>query len=205
METPHRQPALAGSSAPTRRLSQRSCTIASVGANQQFRGASARHWRMTEFSTMTPTPSAAASTPGKQPPALRVHRLGLRVFKIWIVNVADNRHSEHLFGSGEGATPALLLNNTRFAGSSFDFHGSPIAILKGRIIAVLLILLINADSRSDCAAGLPAGAALAALPLVAVSPVEHHLAEPPLCISWRRQGAYAALLLPIGIVVAAAA
>ena len=97
-------------------------------------------------------------------------------------------------------------NNTRFAGSSFDFHGSPIAILKGRIIAVLLILLINVPFLGLVViAGVPAGVALAALPFNAIPSVEHHVAQSALRISGRCQRRLLGTLLPIGIVVAAGA
>ncbi len=69
---------------------------------------------------------------------------GSEYFKIWIVNILLTIITIGIYSAwAKVRRLRYFYNNTRFAGSSFDFHGSPIAILKGRLIAVLLILLIN--------------------------------------------------------------
>lgn len=163
---------------------------------------------MTEFSTMTPTPSAAAaSTPAGNPQRFVFTGSGSEYFKIWIVNVLLTIVTLGIYSAwAKVRRLRYFYNNTRFAGSSFDFHGSPIAILKGRIIAVLLILLINVPILGL----IVLLAYLLALPWLLYRSLRFHLSN----TTWRNlrfaflgdaKGAYAALLLPIGIVVAAAA
>jgi len=165
---------------------------------------------MTEFSTMTPTPTpsaAAASTPAGNPQRFVFTGSGSEYFKIWIVNVLLTIVTLGIYSAwAKVRRLRYFYNNTRFAGSSFDFHGSPIAILKGRIIAVLLILLINVPILGL----IVLLAYLLALPWLLYRSLRFHLSN----TTWRNlrfaflgdaKGAYAALLLPIGIVVAAAA
>ena len=163
---------------------------------------------MTEFSTMTPTPSAAAaSTPAGNPQRFVFTGSGSEYFKIWIVNVLLTIVTLGIYSAwAKVRRLRYFYNNTRFARSSFDFHGSPIAILKGRIIAVLLILLINVPILGL----IVLLAYLLALPWLLYRSLRFHLSN----TTWRNlrfaflgdaKGAYAALLLPIGIVVAAAA
>lgn len=161
---------------------------------------------MTEFSTMTPS-AAAASTPAGNPQRFVFTGSGSEYFKIWIVNVLLTIVTLGIYSAwAKVRRLRYFYNNTRFAGSSFDFHGSPIAILKGRIIAVLLILLINVPILGL----IVLLAYLLALPWLLYRSLRFHLSN----TTWRNlrfaflgdaKGAYAALLLPIGIVVAAAA
>ena len=46
-----------------------------------------------------------------------------------------------------------MYRNTQIAGSSFDYHGSPIAILKGRLIALVLLLAYNYSFQFSLTAG----------------------------------------------------
>jgi uncharacterized membrane protein YjgN (DUF898 family) len=83
------------------------------------------------------------------PPALREERIafsatGSEYFRIWIVNLlltivtlgvysawAKVRRNQYFYAS------------TRLAGSSFEYHGKPMAILRGRVVGVVLLGAYN--------------------------------------------------------------
>ena len=131
---------------------------------------------------------------------------GSEYFKIWIVNVLLTIITIGIYSAwAKVRRLRYFYNNTRFAGSSFDFHGSPIAILKGRIIAVLLIALISVPFVGVLALLLYFGA----LPWLLYRSMRFHLAN----TSYRNvrfaflgdaAGAYKALLLPLAAVIVAA-
>lgn len=131
---------------------------------------------------------------------------GSEYFKIWIVNVLLTIVSIGIYSAwAKVRRLRYFYNNTRLAGSSFDFHGSPIAILKGRIIAVLLIALTNVPYVGIFMLLLFFGA----LPWLLYRSIRFHLAN----TSYRNirfaflgdaAGAYKALLLPLAVVLAAA-
>lgn len=67
---------------------------------------------------------------------------GSEYFKIWIVNVLLTILTIGIYSAwAKVRRIRYFYNNTRFAGSNFDFHGSPIAILKGRLVGVALLAL----------------------------------------------------------------
>lgn len=69
---------------------------------------------------------------------------GAEYFKIWIVNVLLIIVTLGIYSAwAKVRRLRYFYNNTKFAGSTFDFHGSPIAILKGRIVAVVLLALLQ--------------------------------------------------------------
>lgn len=130
---------------------------------------------------------------------------GSEYFKIWIVNVLLTIVTLGIYSAwAKVRRLRYFYNNTRFAGSSFDFHGSPLAILKGRLIAVLLIVLIKVPYVGLAALLLY----FRALPWLLYRSLRFHLAN----TSYRNvrfafmgdaAGAYKALLLPLGIVIVA--
>jgi uncharacterized membrane protein YjgN (DUF898 family) len=62
---------------------------------------------------------------------------GSEYFSIWIVNVALSIITLGIYSAwAKVRRMQYLYRNTSLAGSSFDYHGNPIAILKGRLIAV---------------------------------------------------------------------
>jgi uncharacterized membrane protein YjgN (DUF898 family) len=131
---------------------------------------------------------------------------GSEYFKIWIVNVLLTILTIGIYSAwAKVRRLRYFYNNTRLAGSSFDFHGSPIAILKGRLIAVALIALINVPYVGIVMLLLYFGA----LPWLLYRSIRFHLAN----TSYRNvrfaflgdaAGAYKALLLPLAVVLAAA-
>ncbi len=130
---------------------------------------------------------------------------GSEYFKIWIVNVLLTIVTLGIYSAwAKVRRLRYFYNNTRFAGSSFDFHGSPIAILKGRIIAVLLIVLINVPYLGVAVLLVY----LCGLPWLLYRSMRFHLAN----TSYRNvrfafvgdaKGAYTALLVPLGVVIGA--
>jgi uncharacterized membrane protein YjgN (DUF898 family) len=56
-----------------------------------------------------------------------------------------------------------MYRNTQIADSSFDYHGSPIAILKGRLVALVLLIAYNFSFRFSLIAGVVTLAFLAAI------------------------------------------
>lgn len=130
---------------------------------------------------------------------------GAEYFRIWIVNVLLTILTIGIYSAwAKVRRLRYFYNNTRFAGSSFDFHGSPIAILKGRLIAVALIALIKVPYVSIAMLLVY----LCALPWLLYRSMRFHLSN----TSYRNVrfafvgaagGAYQALLAPLGVVIAA--
>jgi uncharacterized membrane protein YjgN (DUF898 family) len=94
-----------------------------------------------------PPPVAEPAVDASVPPARRRFEFtgnGAEYFKIWIVNVLLTIVTLGIYSAwAKVRRLRYFYNNTKFAGSTFDFHGSPIAILKGRVVAVVLILLLQ--------------------------------------------------------------
>lgn len=65
---------------------------------------------------------------------------GGEYFRIWIVNLLLSIVTLGIYSAwAKVRTNQYFYSSTRLAGSSFEYHGNPGAILKGRIIAVLLL------------------------------------------------------------------
>src|SRR5690606_4063849 len=63
-------------------------------------------------------------------------------FKIWIVNVSLTILTLGIFSAWAKVRRLQYFHrHPHLAGASFDFHGEPIAILKGRIVGGALFLL----------------------------------------------------------------
>ncbi|HYD81039.1 MAG TPA: YjgN family protein [Paucimonas sp.] len=64
---------------------------------------------------------------------------GSEYFRIWIVNLLLTILTLGIYSAwAKVRRERYFYDNTRLAGSSFEYHGNPVAILKGRIVAVLL-------------------------------------------------------------------
>jgi len=93
------------------------------------------------FTTASPTPAAAPSaeqTPSPQPQAFAFTGSGSEFFRIWIVNLLLSILTLGIYSAwAKVRTAKYFYNNTTVAGASFDYHGNPISILKGRLIALV--------------------------------------------------------------------
>lgn len=95
---------------------------------------------------------AAAGGPGSDPvfpPQPFVFRgRGSEYFRIWIVNLLLTLVTLGIYSAwAKVRRNRYLYDNTSVAGSSFDYHGNPIAILKGRVITVLFLVLYHFGPR----------------------------------------------------------
>lgn len=100
-----------------------------------------------------PPPPDLFSSPSvvpQPPPPLQFERItftgtGAEYFRIWIVNLALTIITLGVFSAwAKVRRLQYFYRHTRLAGAGFDYHGDPIAILKGRIIALILFGLYSA-------------------------------------------------------------
>jgi len=69
---------------------------------------------------------------------------GGEYFRIWIVNLALTILTLGIYSAwAKVRRLQYFYRNTTIAGSSFDYHGNPMAILKGRVIGILLLVGYN--------------------------------------------------------------
>lgn len=67
---------------------------------------------------------------------------GGEYFRIWIVNLLLTIITLGIYSAwAKVRRTTYFYNSTSVAGGSFDYHGNPLAILKGRFVALMLILL----------------------------------------------------------------
>jgi uncharacterized membrane protein YjgN (DUF898 family) len=89
---------------------------------------------------------------------------GAEYFRIWIVNLALTLTTLGIYSAwAKVRRLQYFYRNTALAGSSFDYHGNPLAILKGRVIAVGLLLIYNIAGSFNIALGLAVLAVLLAM------------------------------------------
>ena len=122
-----------------------------------------------------PSDAPALPQPPGEPPRLDPEPVifagtGGEYFRIWIVNLALSVITLGIYSPwAKVRRLQYFYRHTRLAGSGFDYHGQPIALLKGRIIAVLMIAAYYGATAISPITGLAALAALAlALPWLIV-------------------------------------
>jgi uncharacterized membrane protein YjgN (DUF898 family) len=87
-------------------------------------------------------------------------------FRIWMVNIALTIVTFGIYSAwAKVRRLQYFYRNTRVAGSSFDYHGPPVAILKGRLIAFGLLVVYNLAEKFDYRIAL-----LVALPIAIAMP-----------------------------------
>ncbi|HWT71725.1 MAG TPA: YjgN family protein, partial [Oxalicibacterium sp.] len=75
---------------------------------------------------------------------------GREYFGIWIVNLLLSIVTLGIYSAwAKVRRTRYFYNNTQVAGASFDYHGNPIAILKGRFVALMLIIMYNLAMRES--------------------------------------------------------
>src|SRR5690349_11414210 len=89
--------------------------------------------------------SAPSTAPVSRPPEqLRFTGTGSEYFGIWIVNLLLTIVTIGIYAAwAKVRRLQYFYRHTELAGSSFDFHGSPVRILVGRILALVLLGLYN--------------------------------------------------------------
>jgi uncharacterized membrane protein YjgN (DUF898 family) len=88
---------------------------------------------------------------------------GAEYFRIWIVNLMLSVATLGVYSAwAKVRRLQYFYRNTRISGASFDYHGKPLAILKGRIFAFLLFGSYYAAGYFNPTLGIVVAAALAA-------------------------------------------
>jgi len=79
---------------------------------------------------------------------------GGEYFRIWIVNLALSIVTLGIYSAwAKVRRLQYFYRNTSLAGNSFDYHGEPLAILKGRLIGVALLVLYYVSDSFDPSLG----------------------------------------------------
>lgn len=90
-----------------------------------------------------------------EPQALRFNGSGSEYFRIWIVNLLLSIVTLGIYSAwAKVRRLQYFYRSTELAGSSFEYHGSPLTILKGRIIAVLLLAIYRYGPQVSALVGL---------------------------------------------------
>lgn len=75
---------------------------------------------------------------------------GREYFKIWIVNLLLTILTLGIYSAwAKVRRMQYFYRNTRLAGTGFDYHGTPVAILKGRLIAFGLLVVYSVAGELD--------------------------------------------------------
>jgi uncharacterized membrane protein YjgN (DUF898 family) len=130
---------------------------------------------------------------------------GSEYFRIWIVNLALTIVTLGIYSAwAKVRRLKYFYLNTSLAGGSFDYHGDPKAILKGRIIAVALVGIYQFSGWLSPFLGLAAAALLGLIfPWLIVRSLKfrlHNSSYRGLRFSFRgttREGYFAFLLMPV--------
>ncbi|MBM3343193.1 MAG: DUF898 domain-containing protein [Betaproteobacteria bacterium] len=89
-------------------------------------------------------PSGVTQRVGAAPSPFEFTGTGSEYFRIWIVNLALTLITLGIYSaSAKVRRLQYFYRNTSLLGNSFDYHGDPMAILKGRLIGVGLLMLYN--------------------------------------------------------------
>lgn len=103
-------------------------------------------------------PAAAANVPQEQKLNFEFNGRGGEYFKIWIVNVLLSIVTLGIYSAwAKVRTHQYFYGNTLLNGSSFEYTAKPLNILKGRIIAFVLLILYSVMLHSSPATGAAMG------------------------------------------------
>lgn len=99
--------------------------------------------------------TAALSAPVRYP--LSFTGSGGEYFRIWIVNLLLTILTVGIYSAwAKVRRLQYFYRNTRLDGSVFDYHGNPVSILKGRLIALALIVFYNVGLELNVVVGVAA-------------------------------------------------
>lgn len=92
-----------------------------------------------------PSVSAVPASPfSDEPQRFTFSGTGSEYFRIWIVNLLLSIVTLGIYSAwAKVRRTRYFYGSTQVAGSSFEYHGNAVAILKGRIVAFVLIVLYN--------------------------------------------------------------
>jgi uncharacterized membrane protein YjgN (DUF898 family) len=164
---------------------------------------------------LLPDDPAAAPVPAQEeqaPLAFGFSGSGAEYFRIWIVNLLLTVATLGIY-SAWAKTRRLqyFYRNTHLAGASFDFRGDPKAILRGRILAVMLLAAYHYAFGFSARAGIVTVALLlAAMPFLMRSALRFRLSNTwyrglPFGFAGTVMSAYRVYLLPVLMFVLPAA
>jgi uncharacterized membrane protein YjgN (DUF898 family) len=86
-------------------------------------------------------PAQAPASAARPPEPIRFTGTGTEYFGIWIVNLLLTIVTLGIYSAwAKVRRLKYFYRHTELAGSGFDFHGSPVKILIGRVIALLMLL-----------------------------------------------------------------
>src|SRR5580658_3760756 len=92
--------------------------------------------------------SPPQSSPPRAPEPLHFNGSGAEYFGIWIVNLLLTIVTLGIYSAwAKVRRLQYFYRHTSVAGSSFDFHGSPVRILIGRVIALAMLIAYNYSVR----------------------------------------------------------
>lgn len=124
---------------------------------------------------------ALPAAPAAPPPPTRAEFLGSggEYFRIWIVNLALTLATLGIYSPwAKVRREQYFHRNLRLAGAGFDFDARPIAILRGRILALALLGLVNLASQASPFASMLASALfVVALPWMITAALRFRLAH----------------------------
>jgi uncharacterized membrane protein YjgN (DUF898 family) len=140
------------------------------------------------FQRRTALEPMATTLVGDEPPPAEPGRptftgSGVEYFRIWAANLLLTLLTVGVYSAwGKVRRARWFCQNTRLLGHAFDYHGRPLAILRGRAIALALFLLYSFGFQfSRNAALVAAGALAAAGPWLLLSALRFRLGN----TSWR--------------------
>lgn len=114
----------------------------------------------------TAAASSTAPTLQLNQHAIKFTGQGSEYFRIWIVNLLLTLLTLGIYSAWAKVRKLqYFYRNTQLDGSVFNYHGRPLAILKGRVIALLLIIAYNAAFKLSVWLAL-----VAALVIIAILP-----------------------------------
>jgi len=100
----------------------------------------------------------------QEPEAVRFHGKGGEYFRIWIVNLLLSIVTLGIYSAwAKVRRLQYFYRNTELAGSTFEYHGQPLTILKGRVVGLMLLLVYRFGFQVSLTVGVLSLLLLAAL------------------------------------------
>jgi uncharacterized membrane protein YjgN (DUF898 family) len=104
------------------------------------------------------------AAPARQAERLSFSGLGSEYFGIWIVNLVLTLLTLGIYSAWAKVRRLQYFHrHTTLGGAAFDYHGDPRAILKGRVIGVMLLFAYNLSFQFSFVAGMVVAVVLAAI------------------------------------------